>query len=131
VFDEPTTTSDLLEVWREATRAAELAERLARLAADRAHQTDLDASGAEEVAALAEQSAAAATAAAERARAAADHARGLAHDARSVDVRAAVDDQASTLAAEGAGRDWYEAAEADVRERHADDDNDTPEAGRG
>ena len=46
VFDEPTTTSDLLEVWREATRAAELAERLAEVAADRAQQTDLDAAGA-------------------------------------------------------------------------------------
>ena len=121
MFDEPVTTSDLLEVWREATRAAELAERLAQLASDKAQQTDLDATGAEEVAALAEQSAAAATAAAQRARATADHARGLAREAKGGDVRAADDDRASTLAAEGAGRDWYQSAEADVRERHADD----------
>ena len=75
----------------------------------------MNAAGAEEVAALAEQLAAAATAAAERARAAANHARGLALDAGGGDERAADDDRSSTLAAEGAGRDWYQAVEADAR----------------
>jgi hypothetical protein len=61
-----------------------------------------------------------ATVAAQRARAAADHSRGLARDAGGGGERAADDDRASALAAEGAGRDWYESAEADARERNDD-----------
>ena len=121
MVDEPVTTSDLLDVWRDAMRAAELAARLAEVAAEKAQQAELNAAGAEEVAGLAEQLAAAATAAAERARAAADHAHELARDAGSGDVRAADDDRASTLAAEGAGRDWYQSVEADSRKREGDD----------
>jgi len=55
VIDEPVTTADLLEAWREATRAADLAERLAKLAAETSERADLSADASEEVAKLAEK----------------------------------------------------------------------------
>jgi len=67
-MDEPPTHGDLFDAWRDASRAAQLAERLALVAADLAVRTDLD----EEVAELAERGATAAIAAAELARATAD-----------------------------------------------------------
>jgi hypothetical protein len=58
MFEEPTTTADLLSFWREATRAAELAERLAGVAAESAERAEMSASASEEIADLAEQAAA-------------------------------------------------------------------------
>lgn len=50
-------TSDLLEQWREATRAAELADRLVQLAQASAERSDNDALAAEEIAKMAEDTA--------------------------------------------------------------------------
>ncbi len=68
------TTRDLLEQWQEATRAAELAERLAKLAADSAARADQAPVGSEEIARMAERAAKAADRAALSARKAADQA---------------------------------------------------------
>ena len=89
VFDEPVTTADLLTAWRDAIRAAELAERLAVAATDAASQADVRASGSEEIAALAERAAEAATRAAERARTAAAEAAQLAASLRGMGIPAA------------------------------------------
>ena len=78
VFDESPTAADLLNAWREAVRAAELAERLALLASETASQADVNATTAEEVAVMAEQVAQTAAAASNRARTAADEARRIA-----------------------------------------------------
>ena len=78
MLDETVTTADLLDAWREAVRAAELAERLARLASETASQADVNAGAAEEVAVMAEHVAQSASAAAGRARTAADEARRIA-----------------------------------------------------
>lgn len=61
--EDPVTSGNLLNAWRDASRAAELSERLARQAADAAEQADLTADVAEEVASLAETAAGAAVAA--------------------------------------------------------------------
>lgn len=63
---------ELLDAWREAMRAAELAERLARLAETAAEDADEGAAAAEEIAELAERAAVAATNAAQSARNAAN-----------------------------------------------------------
>lgn len=47
------TTADLLEASREATRAAELAKRLAEIAADTADQVEKDSLASEDLAAMA------------------------------------------------------------------------------
>jgi hypothetical protein len=65
---------ELLGVWRDTVRAADLADRLAAAAIDASRQADLRAEVAEEVARLAEQAADATSRAAERARAAAEEA---------------------------------------------------------
>jgi hypothetical protein len=66
------TTADLLAAWREATRAAELAERLASEALAISHEADVTALESAELAELAAQAAAAAQRAADRARQLAD-----------------------------------------------------------
>jgi hypothetical protein len=63
--------AELLEAWRDATRAAELAERLAAEALKAAENADGDAVETEEIATLAESAAGAAERAASSARAAA------------------------------------------------------------
>ena len=72
------TTTNLLEQWREATRAADLAERLARLALESADLADEEALASEEIATLAEAAAESAARAATTARAAAERAKTLA-----------------------------------------------------
>lgn len=49
--------AELLQEWRDATRAAELAERLAQLATSSAERADRDAAGAAEIAKMAERAA--------------------------------------------------------------------------
>jgi hypothetical protein len=89
MFEEPVTTADLLTAWRDAIRAAELAERLAAAAAEAAAQADVRALASDEIAALAERAAEAATHAAERARTAATEAAELARSLRETGIAAA------------------------------------------
>ena len=68
---ESMTTAELLDAWRDASRAADLAERLAELARRAAEKGEQDAASAQEIAALAEEVAASAERASRAARAAA------------------------------------------------------------
>jgi hypothetical protein len=57
VQEERPTSADLLEAWRETTRATELAERLANQDLVVADEADIDATSAERIATLAETAA--------------------------------------------------------------------------
>jgi methyl-accepting chemotaxis protein len=72
------TKADLLAAWREAVRAAELAERLAAAATEASEQAGFRATISAELAELAERAAESAQRAAERARAVATEARDVA-----------------------------------------------------
>ena len=109
--EERLTTADLLLQWREATRAAELADRLAEVAARAADQSDANALASEQIAKMAERAATAAERAARSARKAATRAWALAQenrDQRLRDAAAAVD---TARASEGEARMRYEEAE--------------------
>ncbi len=126
MFDVPLTTQDLLERWRDAVRAAELAERLAQLAADSAEQAGERAMGSEEIARLAERAAEAAMRVAEEARAAADRARSVADQARGGKLADAAE---TAVAARGLERDagaQYHKAEREARERQGDGEGRVP-----
>jgi hypothetical protein len=118
MLEEPLTTEKLLEQWREATRAAELAERLAKLADETAARADASSVAADEIARYAERAAKAADRAARSARQAADRARtfsesnraGNLADANQTVVEARVEEQA-------AGARYHE-AERQARERN-------------
>lgn len=116
--DEVLSTADLLEQWREATRAAELAERLAKMASDSAARADQAAIGAEEIARMAERAAKAAERAAQSARKAADRAARFAKDSRANTLADANRSVVDTKAEESAARDRYHDAERTARERH-------------
>jgi len=62
------TVEELLDAWRDAVRAADLAERMAAAATETLHEADLRADVSAEIADLAEQAAEAASRAALRAR---------------------------------------------------------------
>ena len=116
--DQPPTTAELLEAWRETTRAADLADRLARIATESAEAADQTALDAEKIATMAERAAVAAERAAKTARIAAVHARDLARehrDRRMVDANDAV---SSARADEVEARDRYHQAEADAHQRN-------------
>lgn len=117
--DELPTTGELLEQWRDATRAAELAERLARLAAESAERADQAAMGAEEIARMAERAAKAAERAARSARVAADRATKFARENRAGTVVDADHSVIDTRVEEAAARDRYHTAERAARDRHA------------
>jgi hypothetical protein len=117
MLEEPVTTSELLEQWREATRAAELAERLAKLANESAERAEQSASAAREIATMAERSAEAAERAAEMARSAAERATAFADGASAAHVSDSDDAVTATKAEEAAARDRYHEAEAVARER--------------
>ena len=85
VEEERLTTADLLMQWRDATRAAELAERLAEVATRAADQSDASALTSEQVAGMAEQAAVAAERAARTARRAASKPYHRPHDRREPD----------------------------------------------
>jgi hypothetical protein len=77
------TVPEFLEIWRDAIRAAELADRLSAMATDAAASADLEAETAADLAQLAEAAAEAATRAAARARTVATEAAQRAGDMRS------------------------------------------------
>ena len=110
------TTGEMLTAWREATRAAEIAEQLATLAAEAAQSADVNAETAEQVAVLAEQTASLAAAAAERARNAADDARRIVA-ARQGTLHDADDIRANTRATEDGARVAYHQAEDEARSK--------------
>lgn len=82
---------ELLNAWRDATRAAELAQRLATSAADALARADVQATESAEIARLAEQAADAAGRAADRARTVATEAARHAQELRERDVLASHD----------------------------------------
>ena len=115
--EKPPTTADLLNAWRETTRAAELAERLATLAGEAAEQADQNALASEQIARMAERAATAAERAARGARDAANRAMELAQKNRAgrlPDAQRAVLD---ARAGEDAARERYHEAEADAHRR--------------
>ena len=101
--------TELLEAWRDATRAAELAERLAAAALKSADGADRNAIATEEIASLAESAAEAAEHASRSARLAATRARDIATGLRDVDLREADEAAVSARALESSARDRYEA----------------------
>jgi hypothetical protein len=117
VDEEPLTEGDLLAQWREATRAAELAERLAGLATQAAEQSDAQARASEQMVRLAEKTAIAAERAAHTARTAARNAADLADRNRHGRLREANDQLVDARANESEARDLYEQSERSTRER--------------
>lgn len=114
------TTAELLDAWRDATRAAELADSLAVSASDASLLADNTADAAEQIAKLAERAAKAAERAAMTARDAAKQAVELARSSREKNVSGA--DRASTAhAAEDVARDAYHAHVAELADRRKDD----------
>ena len=112
------TTTSLLEQWREATRAADLAERLARLALESAELADEEAMASEEIGTLAEAAAESAAKAATIARDAADRAKTLAARKHGRTLHEA--DQAASDAVDTetqAAHERYHQAEEDARRR--------------
>ena len=110
-------TADLLDAWREATRAAELAERLARYAEATAEDADESAAASEEIAQLADRAAAAATNAAQSARNAANRTASIAKERRD-GVAPAQDIERGTRQAEANAKGEYHRAEEDAQDRH-------------
>jgi hypothetical protein len=117
VLDEPVTTAELLEKWREATRAAELAKRLAEAALETAERADQSAVASEDIARMAERAAAAAADAAACARRAADEATAYASDIRGSRLRTANEVVDATRANEGVAKEEYHEAEREARDR--------------
>ena len=113
-------TGDLLEQWREATRAAELAERLAKLAQLSVERSDRDSVAAQEIAKIAESAARHAERAAKIARQASDRAMAFASENRSGYLAEADAAVTTSRDEESAARDRYHAAEEAARERSGD-----------
>ena len=109
--DEVVTIDQLLTEWRDATRAAELAERLARMAAETVERADRDAIASEDVARMAERTAKAAERAASSARAAANRAAAFARDSRDSTLADADGSTMATRIEEASARDRYLTAE--------------------
>ena len=115
------TTAESLEQWREASRAAQLAERLAELAKESVERSDSDAVAAQEIAKFAQRAARHAERAAQVARDAAERATAFAAQNRAGRLAESDEDAAVTRADEGAARDAYHQAEQEVREHHQKD----------
>lgn len=111
-------TADLLEQWREATRAAQLAERLAELAKASVERCDRDAVTAREIAKMAERAAKHAERAAHAAREAANRASAFADENRSVRLADADSIATDSRTEEEAARERFHEAERNARERH-------------
>ena len=111
------TTAELLEKWREATRAAELAKRLAEAALETAERADKSAVASEDIAKMAERAAEAAADAAAIARRAADEATAFANDIGGTRLRNANELVDATAEQQGVAKDAYHDAEKEARER--------------
>jgi hypothetical protein len=122
MHDEEATAGELLNAWRDAARAAELAERLSAVAVEAAEQADRTAAASEEIAEMAETAAKAAERAASTARKAAKRAAELAADHRSRRLADAVDAVTDARHAESAAAEAYHEAERRARGRHEDAD---------
>ena len=116
-MDDSPTTADLLEAWREATRASELAERLAAAANEAAELAERGATEFEEIAQMAERAATSAERAARIAREAATRAHSFAEQSRQHKVLDADDAVTRTRTQEVAVRDAYHESERRARER--------------
>ena len=111
LVNEPkVTTSDLLLTWREAARAAQLAERLAMNATEAAEQADGRATVSAEIAQLAEATAESAERAAARARTAASEAARLAQGLEEDGVPATQETLTAAVAIESDARAAYQHA---------------------
>jgi hypothetical protein len=119
--EEVVSTADLLSAWRDATRAAELADRLARLASEAADTADRSAMASEDIAKMAERAARAADRAAVSARAAAKRAAEFAAETRASRLRDADEVVSRARADEAAARDAYHRSETTARARHGHD----------
>ena len=115
VDPEPPTTAELLTQWHDATRAAELAERLADIATHAADQADANALASEQIARMAEKAAVAAERAASTARKGAIQACTLAVENRRHRLREASDAVELARASEADARQRYHDAERDER----------------
>jgi hypothetical protein len=116
--DEVINTADLLTAWRDATRAAELADRLAQMAAEAAETADRSAMASEDIAKMAERAAKAADRAATSAREAARRAAALATESRERRLVDADMLASRARAEESAARDAYHRGETEARDRH-------------
>lgn len=126
VEDIPVTTADLLDAWRDAHRAADLAARLTRVAEATANEADADAIASTEIAEFAEraaiaanEAAAKASDAAAKARAGADRAASLAASKRSPVVGDARHNEQDARTVEDEARHRFEDAEAAAQQGEA------------
>jgi hypothetical protein len=119
--EDVVSTADLLSAWRDATRAAELADRLAKLASEAADTADRSAMASEDIAKMAERAARAAERAAVSARAAAKRAADFAAETRATRLRDADEVVSRARADEAAARDAYHRSETTARARHGHD----------
>ena len=120
--DDKISTAMLLEAWREATRAADLAARLTRLAEEAADQADTDAVAWTEIADLAEQAAEAAKVAQEKSRASADRASALAASKRQSGIGDAQQAEDAARTFESGARDLFHEAQGEALRRQSDED---------
>jgi hypothetical protein len=113
------TTGELLEAWRDATRAAELAERLAQAALRAADRADRDSATAQEIATMADEAAEAAERAARVAR---EAARRAANDAIELRAEVGTADQGASTArgTESDAKGRYHEAEDAARNKYSD-----------
>jgi hypothetical protein len=111
-------TGELLDAWRDAARAAELAERLAKAALRAAERAERDSATAEEVATLAEEVAASADRAALVARQVADDASAHVLLTRSESDEADITTSDARATEAGASSAYHE-AEDEARRKHA------------
>jgi hypothetical protein len=115
--EDDVSTADLLAAWRDATRAAEVAERLAHMASEAADIADRSSLASEEIAKMAERAARAADRAATSAREAARRAAALARESRERKLVDADSLVATARAEEDRARDAYHRREQDARSR--------------
>ena len=117
VDDERPNTGELLMQWRDATRAAELAERLAEIATQAADQADRSALASDQIARMAEKAASAAERAARSARKAARQAADLATENREQRLRVSGEALKTARASEAQARGRYHEAEQAAGDR--------------
>ncbi len=116
-MDDSPTTAELLDAWRDATRASELAERLAAGANEAAELAERGATELAAIAQMAERAATSSERAARIAREAATRAHAFAEQSRQQRVHDADDAVTRARTEEVAVRDAYRESERRARER--------------